>query len=186
MSLHNIFPFGALFVAVALASISVMARREQAGYEGTSKTYRMERTLVYVCVFLALAMALTAVFFVIQARYYHGRHGSDIGVPAIIGILSAVCAYVWSIYEVRFDDAVLRIGLYARVSLPYSNIQEICEIRGQGSPRAKLVTTSGRVVNVWSNLVGFDSAMSRLRSKCPSALFRTTGPRSVKRTRSVS
>lgn len=186
MSLHNIFPFGAPFVAVALALISVMARREQARHEDTSKTYRMERALVYVCALLASAMALTAVFFVIQARYYHGRHGSDVGVPAIIGILSAVCAYVWSIYEVRFDDAVLQIGLYARVSLPYPNIQEICEIRGQGSPRAKLVTTSGRVVNVWSNLVGFDSAMSRLRSKCPSALFRTTCTRPGKRTRSVS
>lgn len=165
-----------MFISTALASISIMASREKARQAGMSNTYKMEQTLVYVGAFVALMMALVVIFFLIHARYYHGSHGSDVGVLAANGVGAAICAYVWSMYQVRFDDTGLRLGLYARTSLPYASIEEICEIRGQGSPRANLVTTSGRVVRIWSNLVGFDSVMNQLRSRCPNALFRTTGP----------
>jgi hypothetical protein len=94
-----------------------MARREQSR-SAISTVYKMEKTLVYVCLLLVLAMTVMAGLFLIQARYYNGHHGSDVGVPAAIAIVSAICAYVWSVYEVRFDETVLRLGLYARVSVP--------------------------------------------------------------------
>lgn len=175
----NIFSFTAPVVATVLSLTSILAKREQ-GRAKISAVYRMERSLIDVAALVALAMALTATFLLIQARYYHGHHGSDLGAPAALGIISAICAYVWSVYEVRFDEADLRLGLYARVSVPYASIKEICEIRGQGSPRANLTTTSGRVFKVWSNLVGFDHAMDQLRSRCPGASFRIAGPRSGK------
>lgn len=166
------FALTGLVVAAVLSLISVFAHREQARYLAGTNVFRMERTLVYVCVLMVVAMTLTASVLLVQAIYYHGRHGSDTEIPVTIGIVSACCAYVWSAYQVRLEDKVLRLGIHSRMSVPYSNIKEICEIRGQGSPRAALVTTSGQTFRIWSNLVGFDQLMGQLRGKCPDVPYR--------------
>lgn len=165
----------AAVVGLVLSIVSIFLKRERSWYVSVGSVYGMEKTLVYVCVCVAVAMILLAIILLILAAYYGGRHGRDAEIPACIGAAAALCALIWSIYQVRVEDVCIRFGLSARQSLLYSEIKEIRDIRNQGSPRAVLVAASGREHNLWSNLLGYEQLMDNLKKKCPTASYRVIG-----------
>lgn len=162
----------AMVVSILLSIVSMFARREQARYACTGNSYKMERTLIYVCLSIAVVMIGVALFLCMQAAYFDGTHGGGAEVPACVGLVSACCAFVWSVYQVVLDKMCVRFGLMARRTLDYTEIKEIRDIRNQGSPRILLVSKSGEKFNLWSNLLGYENLIAELKIKCPSATYR--------------
>jgi hypothetical protein len=161
----------AMIVGILLSVISILARRERSSHKVSGVIYKMEKTLIYTCLVVSCLMITLAIFLSMQAIFYGGSHGADAGVPAFIGLLSALCALVWSIYEVRLDANSIRFGLAARQSLLYLEIKEIEDIRSQGSPRAILVRADGKKFNIWSNLLGYVDLVDKLKVRCTVASY---------------
>ena len=76
------------------------------------------------------------------------------------------CAFIWAYYEVRLERDVIRFGLKARRSIGYAEISKIVNIRNQGSPRAELITNTGKRIKIWSNLLGYENLISELKAHC--------------------
>lgn len=168
--------FTAAVVGILLSLISLFARKEGARFKSTTNVYKMQKTLIYTCLCVATSMIALAGFLWVQAIYYGGRHGGDAAVPATIGAFAALCALIWSLYEVRLEAASIRFGLAARRSLAYSEVKEIRDIRNQGSPRAVLIGGRGERYGLWSNLLGYGDLIDKLKEHCPSALYNRVGP----------
>ncbi|WP_369148848.1 hypothetical protein [Burkholderia pseudomallei] len=169
--------FTAAVVGIFLSIMSVLVRNERSRFSSVGNVYKMEKTLIYTCVFIAVVMTVTALFVAIRIP---GR-GGDASVPACIGAAAALCALIWSIYEVRLETSGLRFGLRARRSVAYSEIKEIHDIRNQGSPRAVLITNSGIRINIWSNVLGYAELIEKLKGRCPHASYELVEQRMARR-----
>lgn len=156
-------------VGLCLSVMSFFASRERRKVKITDGTYRMQRTIIYTCAILALLLIFLTFGLLWQAEFRHGRRGSDAAVPACLGAFSALCAVVWSTYQVRIESDSLRFGLGAKKSLPLKDVKEIRDIRNQGSPRVVLITREGKKIGLWSNLLGYEDLIDKLKAGCPEA-----------------
>lgn len=168
------FSLVAAVVGVGLSIVAFFSRRERARSLIVGDVYKMERVIIYTSLFVCVAMMAVAISLIVHDAY-GDAHGSDADVPASVGLLAAICALVWSAYEVRTEAACIRFGLMARKSLPYLQVREILDIRNQGSPRAVLITADGRKFKIWSNLIGYYDLVDKLKSRCSMASYRLIG-----------
>jgi hypothetical protein len=175
------FELTAAAVAVLLSVVSLLRGGERSRYKPLGEVYKMEKTLIYPCLCVSFSMPALAIFLSFQAAYYGGSHGRDAGVPAFVGVAASFCALIWSVYEVRLDATSIKFGLVARLALQYAEIREIRDIRNQGSPRTVLIGDDGKRFNIWSNLLGHDDLIDKLKARCPEASYQLVEGRSSRR-----
>lgn len=150
---------------IALSLMSLFISKEVSSYRQDGATFKMQRTLVYFLVIVALCAILFSAFIFFRRPQYDGQAG-DALVPMVIAGICVICALVWTYYEVRLEDDGLHLGLQGRKILQYSQVVKIVDIRNQGSPRAVLITESGDRVGIWSNLLGYERLISELQIRC--------------------
>jgi hypothetical protein len=155
----------ALVVGIILSVISFFSSNERAKSLRSETDFRMERTLIYAALAVAFFCCFLAIF--CDVRVLEGKMPiSNVLVPATIGILSAFCSAIWAGYKVNLGENKLFFGFLGKKSIKYSEIENITDVRNQGSPRIVLKTKDGKSLNLWSNLLGHDMLVEKLRERC--------------------
>jgi hypothetical protein len=159
------FTVTAAVVGICLSLVSILANREKIGNLGEKTTFRMQRTLSFTLIAVAVGSSLFGLFWLYHEPQYQGQ-ALDAMVPVAIGLCAVMCALVFSLYEVRIEETHLSYGLMGKKTIEYVSIKEIRDIRYEGSPRIILVTSSGRNIGIWSNLLGYDELVAEIKRRC--------------------
>jgi hypothetical protein len=153
-------------VSIVLTVVSLLSK-EEGERRQRGATFTMSRSLIYA----ALAVSLICLSMAGGVYYFSGTHPrSDALPPLTVAGASALCSLIWSAYAVRLGTSAISVGLFGTRLVSYGSIARIVEIRNQGAPRAVLVTTDGKKIGIWSNLIGFDALVRQLSARCPSAI----------------
>lgn len=155
----------ALVVGIVLNVISILASKERAKDIVSKTVFGMERTLIYAALMVAFSCCIIAMFCVFSVPESKVHH-RDFLVPTVIGLMAVGCATIWALYRVELGKDVLYFRLLGKRSIRYGEINNIRDIRNQGSPRIVLEANGGSKINLWSNLLGHDVLVKGLRDRC--------------------
>lgn len=150
--------------SIVLILMSLRISKETSMHRQVDGTFKMQATLVYFVMIVAVCALLLAFYILNEPQY--SSHRDDALPPLSISVICSVCALIWTSYEVRLEAENIHFGIKGRRCLPYSQIIKIVDIRNQGSPRAVLITKSGSRFRVWSNLLGYEALIAELKDRC--------------------